>query len=60
MMQAISEELSCLQSIAACHHFGLEQVQKGQTKVNVELFLDVDVENITVKFKYDAGNYKKL
>ncbi len=31
-------------------------ISKGQTKVNIELVWDFDVENISVKLQNDTGN----
>ncbi len=35
-------------------------VQKGQTKVNIELIQDFDVENISVKLQKDTGNSSRV
>ncbi len=54
-MQATYEALS--------YHKGLQDAaiwtcpsSKGQTKVNIELVRDFDVENISVKLQHDACN----
>ncbi len=36
--------------------FEHDLVQKGQTKVNIELVQDFDVENVSVKLQKDTGN----
>ncbi len=32
------------------------KVQKGHTKINIELIRDFDVENTTIKLQLDTGN----
>ncbi len=41
---------------AAIWTWPISKGQKGQTKVNIELIKDFDVENISVKLQNDIGN----
>ncbi len=36
------------------------KVQKGHTKVNIELIQDFDVENTTIKLQLDIGNFWRV
>ncbi len=36
------------------------KIPKGQTKVNIELVSDLDVENHQVKLQHNAGHYYEV
>ncbi len=52
-MQANSDALSYSQEAARCCHLNMTYFKrsKGQTKVNIKLICDFDMENISVKLQ---------
>ncbi len=59
-LQNYKQYWQLLQSYRGSLTMSYLKVQKGHTKVNVELVRDFYVENIHVKLQHDTGNLRKV